>query len=290
MKKFLKAMLAIFFVYALASAAAGFWATSQFKPSLPFNMAALGFNVEDVEIKTSDGVTLRGWYSEGPQGAPAIVLLHGFHATRTDCLTLARALTLPGYTLLLLDMRASGKSDGHVQTLGVKEKFDVEAALHYMKNVKQHSPRHTGIVAYGTSASAAIFAYNSVNQLGAAVLLAPYSGLDAAINARLGSYVGPNGPWMGAIVKEVVSLRVGKRVISIKPEQDIAKLAPCPVLLVGAGNDTKTPPADVQNLYDKAADPKEIYIVPGVSRDRLTDLNGSDLRKRIIDFFDDHLK
>jgi dienelactone hydrolase len=290
MRKILKVILSLFFVYVLASAAGAYWVTSQFKPSLPFNTSALGFAVEDVEVRTTDGLTLRGWYSEGPPGSPVVILLHGHHNTRTDCITLARELTLPGYSLLLLDMRASGKSEGMLHTLGYKERFDVEAAIQYLKNEKRVPPKHIGLVAYGTSAVAAILAYSTVHDLGAAVLVGPYAGLELSINNRIVDGIGARASWLGFLTKEFVGLRVGQRVGMVRPSDDIGKLAPCPVMLVGAGNDAKTPPEEIQQLFDRAENPKALYIAPGVSRERLSDLSGSDLKRRLLEFLDENLR
>ena len=71
----------------------------------------------DVEFPGFGGVTLRGWLyrpeTAAPAGAPAIVMAHGFSATRHMGLTgFASAFSDAGYAVLVYDHRCLGDSDG----------------------------------------------------------------------------------------------------------------------------------------------------------------------------------
>jgi len=71
---------------------------------------------KDIEFKTEDGVTLRGWHylAEGVEGpAPTIVMAHGFTATREIFLdSFAEAFAAAGLGVIVYDHRNFGVSDG----------------------------------------------------------------------------------------------------------------------------------------------------------------------------------
>jgi pimeloyl-ACP methyl ester carboxylesterase len=69
-----------------------------------------GAAYEDVTI-SSDGGQLRGWYVPSRNGA-AVVLLHDHGANRLALAPHAATLTRAGYGVLLLDLRAHGRSEG----------------------------------------------------------------------------------------------------------------------------------------------------------------------------------
>ena len=80
---------------------------------------------EDFEIKSFDGLTLRGKYYECDPDAPVELLFHGYrgNAERDMSGGIARCFAL-GRNALIIDHRASGFSQGHVITFGIKEYRD----------------------------------------------------------------------------------------------------------------------------------------------------------------------
>lgn len=81
---------------------------------------------EALEVTTPDGLTLRGrYYPLFPDG-PVEILFHGYRgfAERDMAGALERCRVM-GHSLLLVDQRCHGRSDGHVITFGAREKRDV---------------------------------------------------------------------------------------------------------------------------------------------------------------------
>lgn len=79
----------------------------------------------DVEITSHDGLTLRGRYFEYKKGAPIEILFHGYQGSAERDLSggVYRCHEL-GHSALIVDHRASGRSDGRVITFGAKESLD----------------------------------------------------------------------------------------------------------------------------------------------------------------------
>jgi pimeloyl-ACP methyl ester carboxylesterase len=80
---------------------------------------------EDFSVRSFDGLTLRGKYYECEAGAPVELLFHGYqgNAERDLCGGVERCFRL-GRNAMIIDQRASGRSDGHVITFGIKESAD----------------------------------------------------------------------------------------------------------------------------------------------------------------------
>jgi fermentation-respiration switch protein FrsA (DUF1100 family) len=87
---------------------------------------------DDVSITSDDGLTLRGKYYEYKKGAPIEILFHGYrgNAERDLCGAVHRCYAL-GRNALIADHRASGESDGHVITFGIKERLDCKRWVEY---------------------------------------------------------------------------------------------------------------------------------------------------------------
>ena len=81
---------------------------------------------EDLEIKSYDGLTLKAKYYEVKKGAPIEIMIHGYkgNAERDMNGGVFRAFSV-GRNALLIDQRASGLSEGHVITFGIKERKDI---------------------------------------------------------------------------------------------------------------------------------------------------------------------
>lgn len=80
---------------------------------------------ELVEITSFDGLKLRGYYYEYKKGAPIEIQFHGYHGNGERDLSggVERCFAV-GRSVIIVDQRGHGMSDGRIITFGVKEKFD----------------------------------------------------------------------------------------------------------------------------------------------------------------------
>ncbi len=79
----------------------------------------------EMSIVTADGLTLYGKFYEYKAGAPIELMFPGYRgrAERDLCGGVQRCFSL-GYSVLLVEQRACGVSDGHVITFGIRESDD----------------------------------------------------------------------------------------------------------------------------------------------------------------------
>ena len=108
---------------------------------------------EDLEIKSQDGLTLRGKYYEHHKGAMIEILFHGYggYSERDLSGGVERCFAL-GRSAILVDQRGAGRSDGHVVTFGINERRDCVA---WAKFVAEKFGADTKIVITGVSMGAA---------------------------------------------------------------------------------------------------------------------------------------
>src|SRR2546423_6853721 len=126
-------ILVVLGVYFLALLLVSWMSVHPFRTPIFISPGALGKPQEDVEFSTSDGITLRGWWSEA-RGAKAVaVLSHGYVMNRCELTPLASQLVDAGCSALVYDFRAHGKSSGRICGFGVREAGDVRAAVELMR-------------------------------------------------------------------------------------------------------------------------------------------------------------
>jgi len=91
--------------------------------------ARLGAPHREVELETSDGLALDGWYVPSRNGAAVIV----FPGRRESAQSRARMLADNGYGALVLDRRGEGTSEGAPNAYGWGGDRDIAAAVDYLR-------------------------------------------------------------------------------------------------------------------------------------------------------------
>ncbi len=76
-------------------------------------------------IRSFDGLSLRGRYYEYNPGAPIELMFHGYHGSaERDLAGGVRRAFAVGHSVMLIDQRTSGKSEGEVISFGINESRD----------------------------------------------------------------------------------------------------------------------------------------------------------------------
>ncbi len=111
------------------------WMTSPRRRSPEATPASFGLGYRDVEFPSTDGVRLRSWWVPVEGSSLTAVLIPGWGGYKFDEHLLQTLLVYhdAGYSVLLLDLRAQGESDGTRRTLGYREVRDVRGALAWLR-------------------------------------------------------------------------------------------------------------------------------------------------------------
>lgn len=89
-----------------------------------------------VSIESYDGLKLSARYIENDKSDVAMVLFHGYRSVAENDFSVAvRNYYEMGYSVLLCDQRAHGRSEGKYITYGVRERFDCVSWCRYAVNI-----------------------------------------------------------------------------------------------------------------------------------------------------------
>ena len=108
---------------------------------------------DDIGITAPDGIPLRGRYYHFRDGAPLMILCHGYrsNALRDCCGGHAVARNL-GFNALVIHQRAHGDSGGNTITFGIRERWDLHSWIRW---ANRRFGDHTPVLLYGLSMGAA---------------------------------------------------------------------------------------------------------------------------------------
>jgi fermentation-respiration switch protein FrsA (DUF1100 family) len=81
---------------------------------------------------------------------------------------------------------------------------------------------------------------------------------------------------------------VARRLISagLDPVDAIGRVAPCPVLIIQGTADRIVDPSMAKQLFDAAAEPKELWLIDGLGHTEAFDELPDQARPRVLRFFE----
>lgn len=253
--------------------------------------AAIAPGAENVSLRTSDGLTLRGWFIPG-SADKAAVLVHGRNTNRLasdHTLRVARWLRDAGYSLLLFDLRGHGESDGERFSLGQHERKDVAAAVDHLTARGFPAGR---IVLVGESMGAGVAIQ--------AVALRPDVAAVAADSAYADgpSIVDEAGPgetglpdWYTAAVVLTAKVLFGLDASAVDPAAVVRANPQVPFLLIHCDGDTLIDLHHARDLRDASANPStRLWMATGCGHVGASARYPDEYRSRLIGFVDAALR
>ena len=134
---------------------------------------------EEVRV-SSNAIRLRAWLARGDDRRPAVVAVHGLGSSLEDLAEVAPAYRRRGHTVLLLELRGHGASEGEHGTLGALEAEDVRAAMSHLRRV---GLARSGLILTGSSIGGVCVLRAGVGapDVRAVIAEAPYSSLREVI-------------------------------------------------------------------------------------------------------------
>ena len=244
--------------------------------------AGWGLPCEEVELRAADGVRLRAWLARA-SGPAAVVVLHGFGGNRHTSLVQSSFL-YPEFTLLLLDLRGHGESDGRDTSVGYHERLDAIAAAEYLRAVGY---RPIGVFGVSMGGATAILAAADSPAIDAVVADSPFAMLRHAVREgarRRGYPARVSGP-LAYLSCRTAAWRLGHRFGAGDPVACVAAIAPRPLLLIHGEADTLIRVDNAHALYAAAGEPKELWLLPEIEHARAIEADGEAYRERVSDFF-----
>ena len=280
--------LVLFWTWVLS---AGLFLRNTFLPRLPVTItpATLQLPFEGVAFHATDGLKLAGWKIPGDPARPWVILCHGLGTNRADMLDIAAGLHGTGLNLFLFDFRAHGESQGNATSFGWHEQRDLEGALVYLGQQPDVPDRPYGILGISMGGSVAIMVASGDERLGAVAIDSSYTNLERSIGLHLKLlYHLPKHPFL-LFAGSAYRMRFGVWPNRMAPIDQIGRISPRPVLLIQSQDDPRIPVEDTQAMFERAKEPKELWIVPGMEHLGAYQHDPSVYINRLAGFFTSHL-
>ncbi|KRM11320.1 alpha/beta hydrolase [Paucilactobacillus suebicus] len=218
---------------------------------------------EDWSIKTEDGLKLSASFVQNPASTgKAVILAHGLHHSRQQVWVYARMFYKMGFSLLMPDARAHGKSEGNVIGLGWLDRSDY---LQWINELIKKQGEDSKILLFGISMGAttvlAVSGEDLPKNVFGIIADSGYSNVFSEGKYRLShKYHFPSVPFV-AIASTISKFHDGYAF----QEGDILKQVQrnqLPLLLIHGGRDRTVPVKNVFELYHAANQPKKLYVEP----------------------------
>lgn len=242
---------------------------------------------QDFSVRAPDGSNLRGWKVRAatPNGNWVLVF-HGVADNRVGVIGQSELLLRGGYSVVMMDARAHGASEGAVATYGWLERNDTSAIIDALESSER--PRH--IFALGESMGAAIALQSAAadSRIEAVVAESSFANLREASYdyaglqkyPLLGKTLFAPGAWTMLHRGQALA---GFPAAEVSPEKAVASRA-FPVLLICDTDDTVLPCRHTQKIFAAAIGPKQIWIVPKAFHTAALGYQPAEFQRRALDF------
>jgi len=242
--------------------------------------------IRAVSFPSQSGSTLKGWILEAKQGKGGVLLLHGVRSNRLQMLNRAKFLQKEGYDVLLFDFQAHGESKGENITFGHLESLDVESAYDYLED-RLCNPT---IAIIGVSLGGASALLSSVKtEVKVMILESVYPSIEQAIDDRMGIYLGSMGKYLSPLLTLQLKPRLGISVDNLRPIDEVSKVTGA-VMVIAGENDQHTLVKESKEMFEKAHEPKEFWVVKGAKHVDFDGLLGEVYEERILDFLEEYME
>ena len=271
--------------------AVGLWLSSPFRRQVGPAPVQLP-DIETVEIPSASGCLLRGWWvtSSLPLRG-AVVLIHGIRADRLFLVQRACILRDHGFSVLLFDLQAHGESPGRRITFGKLEALDAVAAVGFVRH--RMPDDRVGVIGISLGGAAALLGSGPLD-VDALVLEGVFPDIDAALANRLRAGLGPVAgalftPVLVPAFKLLLPPILGARADELRPIDRIQAVT-APLLIVSGTADQLTTLAETQALFDRAPEPKSLWMVDGAAHVDLERFDPSGYWGVVLPFLTRHLR
>ena len=222
---------------------------------------------------TVDNLQLPGevYFPENPKRpCPALCLCHGIPSGQPGSSDdrgypgLAERFSAAGFVTMIFSFRGCGEAQGNLDMLGWTR--DLKAAIDYLASLKEVDRSRLNLL--GSSGGAAVSVYVAagdprVSSLVTLACPADFGFLSDRQHAQdsIARYRS-----IGLIRDEDFPPSVDEWLdgfVTVSPLRFIDRISPRPLLLIHGDKDDLVPVDHAHKLYDKAAEPKELFIISG---------------------------
>jgi uncharacterized protein len=215
----------------------------------------------DAWIDTSDGVKVHGWWVQREGSRLVTLFLHGNVGNITDRTQRIQEIVAAGSSVLMVDYRGYGKSNGRPSEPGLYR--DCEAGYNYLLG-KEYQPDQ--IILHGESLGTAVaIDLASRRPCAGLILEAPFTSASDVANTVV--------PFLGPLLIRNFNSLPKIRWIRVS------------MLFLQGDRDEIIPLRLGQALFAAAQGTKTFWIVPGAGHNNILEMAGAEYRHRLSAFY-----
>jgi len=249
-----------------------------------------GLPYENVTFNTQDRVELKGWFIPSKEPSDkTIIFMHGWGMNRADIFKNTYFLRDLGFNLFYFDFRALGESGGKTSSIGYLEIKDAAAAVNFLKQTYPQASARIGL--YGLSMGGMVAICEAAHNPDIACVVAEASYYSFRRVVSRWAWVHRHVPYfpLMPIILHYIRRQLKANPERYSPKYNIPKIAPRPVFLIHGRYDNLVPAAQAKLLYRRAAEPKELWLVPGARHNKCAEVGGFEYKERLADFYRKYL-
>ena len=281
------------------------WSTELIKsprPDEPSSPADYGLPFTEVLFPSRDGLILHGWFvpaegvatssqtdkdwAAGSKGT--IVLGHGRFGSKDPDLKYVPWLREAGYSCLLFDFRGHGRSEGDYTSFGYHERKDLLGAIDLLKSKGINT---VGVLGFSLRGAVGISTAAECDDILAVVADGAF--VELRITLARGAQERGFPQWLvrplGPFILWLAGRRVGADLTESEPLRWVYRIAPRALFVIHGEDDPYISVDDARRLYDRAGEPKELWIAQGAGHRRVDEVYPDEYQERVVGFFDRYL-
>ncbi|MFN7253475.1 MAG: alpha/beta hydrolase [Anaerobacillus sp.] len=260
-----------------------------------YESSDFGIESKELSLTTEDGYRISAFQVDVNSPKGIVIFISGIHnPSVTAFFGHAKLLSENGYASILYDMRAHGKSEGEVISLGHLETLDTQAVVDYIRSQKKYSD--LPIIVYGLSMGGAV-AINSTGQIpeiSGLISISAYSSWEDVFIENMALSGAPK--WLTIIQKPFVKLytvyKYGLNTADIYPKKQIENLGDRPALIMHSTEDSQIDISNFERIIAQAPSHVETWTRDGdyhfFTTDFLHPENDKEYAQRVLMFLDSH--
>lgn len=252
--------------------------------------ARIGAARTDFAVRPADRALLSGWkVRPARRNGDWVLLFHGVADNRMGEMSYAELLLQRGYSVLMMDARGQGASEGSMVTFGWKERNDTRAVVDEL--LMSESPHCLFLLGESMGAAVALQSAGIETRVDGVVaessfrnsreVMYDYAGLHWS--PLLGKTLFRPAP-MAAMPR--MEKEGGFRAGDVSPERAGA-LRAFPVLLICDGSDKTIPCRHSEAIYTAATGPRTLWEVPGADHTGAFGASPLEFQRRVTTFFEE---
>ena len=276
----------------------------------PLFIIPRGQPLEDAEavcFLSADGLKMSGCYLKALTPRRVGVILFGleFGSNRWAAGPYCEFLRRAGFDIFTFEPRGQGESDcqpGYepLQWVTEYEVCDFQAALAYLRSRPDADPRGIGLFGLSKGGGAGLLAAAQDDYIrcfvtdgifGTHTTMVPYMQKWIAIyntKYRLQKLL-PRFVYSLIAYDALRVISRERRCRFPRLERAVRQLGGRPLLMIHGGGDTYIKPEMAQTLFDRARQPKELWLVKGAKHNQAFHLANGEYQRRVLAFFTAHL-